>query len=237
MNKMLTDLDALRTAAEPIKLVDENGLVKEEGAELIKKLTDALITNEKLVCITAPQIGINKRAFAIKFNDTVKVFMNPIITKKIGSTFVVETFNSMPGKEILIARPEEIQAVYYTENFSYEDNKLVGPAAKMFDQLAQSLDGVLPDELGLVSDVEHDGTLLDATDEEMKELIEMYKQFIKNKTDAYKNSLDDVGKQVYKKLKITEDVINGRITLVEPQKKTNRAQRRAAAKANKKKTR
>ena len=39
----------------------------------------------------------------------------------------------MPGKEI-IARPEEITVVYYTDDFKYEENKLVGPAAAIFDQ-------------------------------------------------------------------------------------------------------
>jgi hypothetical protein len=29
----------------------------------------------------------------------------------------------MPGKEILITRPEELTVVYYTEDFKYEENK------------------------------------------------------------------------------------------------------------------
>ena len=52
--------------------------------------------------------------------------MLPIITKKKGVNIVIETCASMPGKEIVIGRPEEITVVYYSDEFNYEDNKLVG---------------------------------------------------------------------------------------------------------------
>jgi len=58
-----------------------------------------------------------------------------------------------PGKEFVIGRPEEITVVYYNEDFKYEDNKLMGYAAALFDQQYQLLEGVLPDELGLMSDI------------------------------------------------------------------------------------
>ena len=53
-----------------------------------------------LMAISAPQIGIEKRIFCIKFNDEIKTFINPIITKKSDYKIVTETC-SMPGKRNL----------------------------------------------------------------------------------------------------------------------------------------
>ena len=48
----------------------------------------------------------------------------------------------MPGQEILITRPEEITIVYYNDEFKYEENKLLGAAARLFDQSAQLLESL-----------------------------------------------------------------------------------------------
>lgn len=151
----------------------------------------------------------------------------------------VETFASMPGKEIFTSRPEEISAVYYTEDFKYEDNKLLGSAARLFDQQCQLLDGVTPDELGLVSDVKNDGPLADLTEDEWKELIGIYKQFVKTKSGSLESAIqedEDCAKQ-YKSLKFTEAVVNGRAAIIDQGEAgitKNRAQRRADVKLAKK---
>ena len=93
-----------------------------------------LDANPDILALAAPQIGINKRIFCLRFNDQIKVFINPIITKKKGLTIAVETCCSMPGKEIVIGRPEEVTVVYYNEEFKYEDNKLLGAAASLLRQ-------------------------------------------------------------------------------------------------------
>ena len=59
-----------------------------------------------------------------------------------------------------------------------EDNKLLGIAARLFDQQYQLLDGVSPADLGLVSDIEQDGSLSELTEEEFNQVIEIYKQFV-----------------------------------------------------------
>lgn len=145
----------------------------------------------------------------------------------------------MPNKEIFTSRPEEISAVYYTEDFKYEDNKLLGLAARLFDQQCQLLDGVTPDELGLVSDIKEDGPLADLTEDEWKELVEIYKQFVKVKSDSLESAIqeDEASAKQYKSLKFTESVVNGRAAIVDQGEdgvKRNRAQRRADAKLVKK---
>ena len=179
---------------------------------------------------------INKRIFCIRFEDVIKTFINPIVTKKADFKVAPETCVSMPGKEILIARPEDITIVYYTDEFKYEENKLLGGAARIFDQQANLLDGATPDELGLVSDVATDGSLFDLTEDEIKEVLDFYKKFIKAKSDALQNAINTDAElaEQYKKLKFTEDVINGKTLVIKDEPRKNRAQRRAAAKQMKK---
>jgi hypothetical protein len=186
-------------------------------------------TNTELLALAAPQIGINKRIFCLRFNDQIKTFINPIITKKKGLNIVVETCASMPGKEIVIGRPEEITVVYYNDEFKYEDNKLVGIAASMFDQQAQILDGVLPSELGLVSDIVEDGKIEDS---DLAEIIPFYKDtFLPSKLEGLKQAIDadEEASKAYNQLKFTEGVINGRIAVIEPEEET--AKRAKAKKA------
>ena len=148
-----------------------------------------------------------------------------------------EIFLSTPGKEYLLARPKELTTVYYTDDFKYEDNKLIGAASRIYDQCTQILDGVLPEDIGLVSDVETDGSLFDASDEEMKEYIDMYKKFISIKSKSLDDSIsaDKDESEAYRKLKFTEDVVNGRTKVLENPNdaavnKMNRAERRSMKK-------
>lgn len=215
MTDTINNFEAPREAAEPLKFLTEKGIEKEEGEQIIAALKEVMEANKWIVMLTAPQIGYNKRIFCIRFKDVIKAFVNPVITKKTGSKIGPETCLAMPGKEILISRPEEITAVYYTDAFKYEDNKLLGIAARLFDQGAQLLDGILPDELGLVSDVEEDGSLWDLTDEEMQTLVGYYKQFVAAKQKALEESMADEEEQkAYRSLKFSENVINGRAQVI-----------------------
>jgi peptide deformylase len=216
MKEIITDLEKLEVA-EPLEFISDIGIEREEGDKIIADIKEIMEANPEMITLSAPQIGYNKRIFCIRFNDIIKTFIDPVITKKTGSTLVIETCSMMPGKEILIARPEEITVVYYTDDFKYEENKLVGPAAAIFDQQVQLLDCVFPSELGLVSDIEEDGSLNDLTEEEFEELKEIYIQFIKIKAkqaeeEASKN--EELAKQ-YRQLKFTEDVVNGRTLILE----------------------
>lgn len=219
MSKIITNPIEFEVSA-PIEFITDSGMsdeVIEESKQVIEELKEILKADEQLIALAAPQIGINKRIFCIKFNDVIKTFINPIIKKKSGNIISPETCASLPGKEILISRPEEITVIYYTDEFKYEDNKLLGAAAKIFDQQYQLLDGILPSDLGLVSDVELDGSLSDLSEAEIKEVQEIYKKFVRAKMDALQEELkenDELSKD-FRMLKFTEDVINGRTTISE----------------------
>lgn len=236
MLEIITETEKLSQTAEPVKFLSAEGIeaeAKETILDTVNKLTEVLNANNSIVAIAAPQIGIPQRIFCIKFKEVIKVFINPIITKKSKYVLGPETFASMPGKEILIARPDEITAIYYTQDFKYEENKFLGAAAHIFDQHIQLLDGILPSELGLVSDIEEDGSLSDLTEDEFKEVVEIYKQFIATKT---KNIVTDVESdeeltESYKRLRFSETVINGRAAIVakEPSSEHKKAAQATAA--------
>jgi len=213
---IIIDLEKLQKPAEPLQFLTEKGVEKEEGETIIKQLKDYLEKDKTVVTISAPQLGIGKRIFCMRFQDTIKTFINPIITKKAKYVIQPETFASMPGKEILITRPEEITVVYYTDEFKYEENKLLGIAARVFEQSCQLLDGVTPDHLGLVSDIKEDGTLWDLTDEEMAQVKEIYKQYIEAKLNGMKQFLKDNPEleNEYQRLQFTEKVINGDAAII-----------------------
>lgn len=211
MSKIITNVEELTKAALPLRFLTEAGPEKEEGTTIINSIKEAMEADKTILALSAPQIGIDSRIFCIRFNDTIKTFINPIVTKKSNYVVKPETFINMPGKEILITRPEELTVVYYTDEFKYEENKLLGAAARLFDQHCQLLDGVLPSDLGLVSDVETDGSLADLSEEEIAQVIEIYKQFIKAKTAGLQKQIeeDEEVKKQYNALKFTEKVING----------------------------
>lgn len=229
MESIIYDIEVLSTPSEPLTFLTEEGAKTEEGDEIIKKIKEVMENNPELLALAAPQIGINKRIFCLRFNDQIKTFINPIITKKKGLAIVIETCASMPGKEIVIGRPEEVTVVYYNDAFKYEDNKLIGAAASMFDQQAQILDGVLPSELGLVSDIEEDGKIEDS---DLAEIIPFYKDtFLPTRLASLNESIsaDEEAKKYFNQLKFTEGVINGRNAVIEPESET--AKRAKAKKA------
>lgn len=222
MEQIITDLEKLQQPSEPLTFLTENGTETEEGNGIIHKIKEVMEANENLIALSAPQIGINKRIFCLRFNDQIKTFINPIITKKKGLNIIVETCSSMPGKEIVIGRPEEITVVYYNEEFKYEDNKLLGIAASLFDQQAQILDGVMPSELGLVSDIEADGKIEDS---DMEDIVKFYKDtFLPSKLATLNSAIeaDEEAAKDFRHLKFTEGVINGRIAVVESEGETAR---------------
>ena len=220
MELIITDVEKLRMPSEPLTFLSENGAQTEEGTDIVNRIKEVMMTMPELLALSAPQIGINKRIFCLRFSDQIKAFINPIITKKKGLNVVIETCASLPGKEIVIGRPEEITAVYYNDKFDYEDNKLIGISASLFDQQAQLLDGILPNELGLESDIEADGRIEES---DLAEIIPFYKDvFLPNKLKNLQEAIntDEETTKAFKQLKFTEGVINGRIAVVESEDET-----------------
>ena len=229
--KIITDLEKLKNPAKVTNIAVENEEVKTALDKAIKNLKDTLNYHEGLLALCAPQIGTDMRIIGIKFNDSIKIFINPVITKKLQYSIGGETCASMPGKEILLARPEEISLVYYNEKLVYEDNKLLGAAARLFDQQAQLLDGVTPDELGLVSDIELDGPISTLSEEDFEQVKQIYCQFISAKSAGAEQEMKENEETAahYRELKFAEMVISGKAAIVEDEsKRIKNKQRRSA---------
>lgn len=215
MKRIVTNIEKLSIAAEPLKFMTESGADKTEGTEIINQLKEVMNAKPKLLALAAPQIGIKKRIFCLRFSDTIKVFIDPIVKQKKGITVALETCASMPGKEIIIGRPTEVSVIYYNEDFKYEDNKLVGVAAGLFDQQIQLLDGILPSELGMVSDIEEVGNI---TEDDLPEVIKFYQEtFLPTRIEEMQKliSTDEEMQKIYKNLQFTEAVVNGRVKVIE----------------------
>lgn len=241
MTEIITDLAELAQPSEQLKFLTTTGIDKKEGDKIIKKLKATLDTHKGLLAISAPQIGIKKRVLALRFNDSIKILINPIITKKNNIKIAPETCISMPDKEILIARPQELVVVYCNEDYQEESNKFLDLAARIIDQMVQFFDGVTPADLGLVSVPKVNGSLYDLTEDELTECSEIYAKFIKNKCAAMEKDLstDAALDKEYRKQKFYERVINNKAAIFETPKEApsmNRAKRRALKKQKSKKS-
>ena len=125
MEQIIIDLEKLQQPSEPLTFLSAEGAKTEEGNEIVSKLKEVMNELPDLLALAAPQIGINKRIFCLRFNDQVKTFINPIITKKNGLKITVETCASMPGKEIVIDKQtliNEADGISYI-NCGKENNK------------------------------------------------------------------------------------------------------------------
>lgn len=242
MDNIIIDLNVLSNPAKPLEFITEQGTDRTEGDEIIARLKAVMDVNSDVLALSAPQIGIDARVICIRFNDGIKTFIDPIITKKADFKVTVETFSSMPGKEIVIARPTEVQLKYYNEDFKYEDNKLLGKAAALLDQQVNLLDGIVPSALGMVSDVVEDGHV---TENDLPLVAEFYHETflparLKQAQEAIKAAAaeDESVEKDYKQLKFMEDVINGRTLVVDSPEETESKrllQREVAIKQNKQK--
>lgn len=238
MKDIITSTSLLHKEATQLQFLDEASYDVKEGNEIIAAIKEAMGADDAILALSAPQIGYDKSVFCLRFADGIKTFINPIIKKKEKYEISPETFSSMPGCEILISRPSSLEAVYWTEadgtKYKYEDNKFLGGAAKLFDQMCQALEGVTPDDIGLVSNIEESGSFSELSDDEVAQAVEIYKQYVSTKAAAMKSEIekDDEAKKGYRMLKFTEDVITGNTVVVEnpPEPKLNRAGRRAQKK-------
>lgn len=167
-----------------VQKIKTRGKILTDGAEVIdpkreKDLVHKIIIDLKdtirennLVYLTAPQIGYNKRILVINFNNDLRTFINPIITKMKGFTFQQETCNSIPKKRFIVPRASSVDIIYTTPLGQYQNRTLLGLAATTIQHAIEHLDGTLISLNGL----EIDDDFINASDEEKEEILKMYKE-------------------------------------------------------------
>lgn len=156
----------LSVRSKEIDLRTEN----KEAREIISEIKKTMRKN-KLNSLSAPAIGYQRRIFCIDFKDReIKTFVNPIIVHAKGLQLSREKCTSIPGKEFVRPRNNEIEIMYQDPMSRPQSRKLVGLAAIVFQHEQDHLDGLLLSDVGLEVDELFDN----ASDEEKQEVIEAY---------------------------------------------------------------
>ena len=139
---------------------------------------------KNLIALAAPQIGYNCRIFCIQFEKTIKTFINPIITSAKGLELSRESDVSLPGKEYIRIRHNDIIITYQNTFGKIESGRMVGASATLVQKEIDYLDGLLLCDVGLEVDEDFDN----ATEEERQEVIDAYLDSI----DMMSKKLDDM---------------------------------------------
>ena len=93
--------------------------------------------------LAAPQVGVNEQIFVITIDGDILAVINPVITKKIGTSVMEEGCLSIPRKQIKVERPEEIEVEFLDLHGQTVVMKLSGVWARVFQHEYDHLQGVL----------------------------------------------------------------------------------------------
>ena len=141
-----------------------------EAREIISELKKVM-REKGLVSLSAPAIGYNRRIFCIDFKDReIKTFINPIIASAKGLQLSREKCTSIPGKEFVRPRNNDIDVMFQNPMGKPISRRLVGLAAIVYQHEIDHLDGLLLSDVGLEIDEDFDK----APEKERQEVIEAY---------------------------------------------------------------
>lgn len=200
--KIITDLDLLSKRAEDINPEKEQDRVKQIILDL-----KAVIYNNDLAGLSAPQMGENVRIVALKFKNNVKAYVDPQLLGCGGMMPVIETDPSIPDKRYLLPRYERINVRALTPNGLVESFQLVGKASYMMQQLLDHLEGVFISDYGLEITDEFDKL----TEEEKEQLIFEYMTSLNEAEEEINKQIDsdDTLKEMKDGIKFLESVRKG----------------------------
>lgn len=163
--EIITDYEVLSERSEEVNTRKEGDFFR----AIILDLKDTIVDNE-YPALSAIQIGIPKRVFTINFNKRRKVFVNPFITKCEQFMFSRETTPCLPGREFIVPRYGKIEATYQDPMGKIQTAKFIGASAFVFQQMVDSLEGIMPCDIGLEIDEDWDK----ASEDEKAELLKAF---------------------------------------------------------------
>lgn len=166
VKEIVTDLTQLSNRCDEVDVRKNNETVRETVVELKQTLRES----KTGIGLAAPQIGKKERIFVINFNGDIRAFINPIITQTKGMSINREGCLSLPGKEYLVPRYNQIEVMYQTALGKPESRKMVGMAAYVFQHELDHLEGITLADIGLEVGEEFD----QASDDEKQKVVEMY---------------------------------------------------------------
>ena len=139
----------------------------------------ATIEKNNLTSLSAPAIGYKKRIFCIKFKEEIKTFINPVIINVKGLQLSREHCSSIPDKEFIIPRNNDITVMYQKQTGKIETRQMLGVAAFVFQHEIQHLDGLLISDIGLELEDGWDNL----SNEEQQEIIDLFLNSLDLKID------------------------------------------------------
>ena len=178
-----------------------------EMREIVKALKDTMRANN-LSSLSAPAIGYNRRIFCIDFKDSeIKTFINPIIAQAKGMQLSIEKCSSIPDKEFMRPRNNDLMIVYQRPTGQIENRQILGMSAIVFQHELDHLDGLLISDVG----IEIDQDFYDATEEEREEVIAAYLDALDIKRTDVNTEIenDPELKQISDAAKFMESVYKG----------------------------
>ena len=115
----------------------------DNAVDLVTMLNCILI-NQGCLGLAAPQIGINKALFSVKFdNFTVREFINPKIIDSLGTQVMIDGCVSVKDKRGLVLRPKEIVLCYDTLDSKGNIARFKGFWAGIISHEVDHLNGVI----------------------------------------------------------------------------------------------
>ena len=225
--KIITEVDKLSTRASETILQDEENL-----NQTIKWIKDILYSNEDMVALAAPQIGVDSRLFCIKFSGgDIRTFINPMIKSKKGMHLSREKCVSIPDKEYIIPRSDEIEVVYQTPVAKIEENIMKDAVGEVFQQMCELLDGILLSDIGLEVIEGWD----EASEEEREEVIKVYLDGLKVANKGLQKYIEENKdtKELNDAIEFMKGVELGTIETYKEEPHLNREQRRQLEKIKK----
>ena len=182
-----------------------------EAREIISNIKKVM-REKNLTSLSAPAIGYSRRIFCIDFKDReIKTFINPIIVTAKGLQLSREKCSSIPNKEYVRPRNNEIEVMYQDPMSKPLSRKLIGLAAIVFQHEMDHLDGLLLSDVGLELDEDFDK----ASEDERQEVIEAYLDALdlKQKEMTQEIQEDKELKQIDDARKFMESVYKGETKL------------------------
>lgn len=182
----ITSIEELVQSSIEIDTKKDNKKMREIITELKYR-----IGKDNLTALSAPQIGEKYRIFCIKFtekkgkktSETIKTFINPIVTGIKGIVVDREADICIPNRQFIIVRNNELSLLYQNPLGNNLSQKFSGKSSAVVQLMMDHLDGILLTDLGLEIDEKFD----EASEEEKNELIEAYL----NSLDVYKKQVDE----------------------------------------------
>lgn len=208
MAEIITDIEKLSDRAEEVN-------IRKEGAENSRIIIEmkTTIRENGLTTLSAPQIGYNKRIVCVSFDKgkDIRTFINPVIVNAKGLQLSRERCSSIPNKEYIRPRNNDITVMYQTPMSKTESRRLVGLAAIVFQHSVDHLDGLLLSDVGIELPEGYD----DAPEAEREEFISAYLDSldIKKKEIETEIEQDETLKKTSDAINFLEKVQKGEVTL------------------------